>query len=66
MVNCTATMVTFDELDFTDAGKSLKYVFNIFIIFVSEILGTEITRSKIEKKKKIHTKDNFSLTKTSV
>ena len=45
-------MVTFDELDFTDAGKSLKYVFNIFIIFVSEILGTEITRSKIEKKKK--------------
>lgn len=45
-------MVTFDELDFTDAGKSLKYVFNIFIIFVSEILGTEITGSKIEKKKK--------------
>ena len=48
-------MVTFDELDFTDAGKSLKYVFNIFIIFVSEILGTEITRSKIEKKKKKNT-----------
>ena len=45
-------MVTFDELHFTDAGKSLKYVFNIFIIFVSEILGTEITRSKIQKKKK--------------
>ena len=46
-------MVIFDELHFTDAGKPLKYVFNIFIILVSEILETEITRSKIEKKKYI-------------
>ena len=45
-------MVTFDELHFTDAGEPFKYVFNIFINLVSEILGTEITRSKIEKKKK--------------
>ena len=43
-------MVTFDELHFTDAGKPFKYVFNIFINLVAEILGTEITCSKIEKK----------------